>query len=381
METEALRTLQLISVRWWNASAYYGVSLTEALNKAGVYSIAGGRENSPPIQKACQFQVPVYSEIDLETFHPLKAIANLKKLKRFVTHHKISLINGHRAEDGLYGVMVKKTLPYPLPVIRTGSDVRAPKNHPLNRWLYQHGLDHIIFSCKASYERFQSVWNFFDGKSSIIYSAIDTDEFQPQDTPSRLRERYGIGKDKILIGIIARLSPVKDHFTFLRAAAIVSRQFPDAHFLISGENAQLTHDDLKKFASQLGIRERILFLPRTDSITVKELIHALDIGVVASNGSEVICRVSVEYMAMGKPQVVTNINVLPEIVEDGQNGLVVPAGDFEAMAKALLILIQNPELRQKMGQTARRYAVEKFSYPVFAEKTLTVYRKVLHNSR
>ncbi len=379
METQSLKTLQLVSVRWWNASAYYAVSLTEALNKAGVFSIAGGRRSSPPIQKAREFHLPAYTAINLETFNPFTTLLNVFRLTRYIRQHRISLINGHRPEDGLYAALVRRRFPTPLPVVRTVSDVRPPKDHPLNKWLHQQGMDFLIFSCHASYERYQSVWPIFEKKSAVIYSAIDTDVFQPRSRNSKFRQTLGIGEDEVLIGIIARLSPVKDHHTFLRAAARVQQDAPETRFLISGENAQLTRKDLERFATELGISERVIFLPRDDSISVRDLIAALDIGVVASNGSEVICRVAVEYMAMGKPQVVTNINVLPEIVDDGENGFVVPARDPEAMAKSLLRLIQNPGLRLQMGKTARRYAMEKFSYPVFAEKTLRVYQRLVKN--
>ena len=380
MQTKQLKTLQLISVRWWNASAYYAISLTEALNRAGVYSVAAGRGSSPPLQKANHFNVPTFTEIDLETFNPIRALRNLRQLKQFVTRSNIRLINGHRAEDGLYGFILKALSPTPLPIVRTASDVRAPKSHSLNRWLYQRGLDHIIFSCKASYRRYQGVWPIFENKSTVIYSAIDTDEFHPMQSPSNLRRSLHVSDEEVVIGIIARLSPVKDHHTFLKAAALVYQQAPHTRFLISGENAQLTHTDLKQVARELGIFDRVIFLPRDDNIPVKELIHVLDIGVVASNGSEVICRVSVEYMAMGKPQVVTDVNVLPEIVADGRNGFVVPAGDARAMASALLPLVKNPDLRHRIGETGRKYAVEKYSYPIFAEKTLAVYRRLIENA-
>ncbi len=380
METQSLKTLQLISVRWWNASAYYAISLTEALNRAGVFSIAGGRHSSPPLQKAREFHLPTFTEINLETFNPLTTILNVIRLKRYIRQNRITLVNGHRPEDGLYAALVSRRFPYRLPVVRTVSDVRPPKDHALNKWLHQQGMDFLIFSCNASYERYQSVWHIFENKSAVIYSSIDTDVFQPRPRNSGLRRTLGIGEDEVLIGIIARLSPVKDHHTFLRAAALVHRQAPNARFLISGENAQLTREDLERFAADLGISERVVFLPRDDSISVRDLIAALDIGVVASNGSEVICRVAVEYMAMGKPQVVTDINVLPEIVDDGENGFVVPAGDAGAMAKALFQLIQHPELRIRMGEIARRYSVERFSYPVFAEKTLGVYQRLVKNA-
>lgn len=381
MKRNELKTLQLISVRWWNASAYYGVSLSEALNQAGIPTIVGGREDSPPLEKAREFKQPTFTDINLESLNPVIATKSLAQLKKFLKNESISLVNAHRPEDGFFGVFAKKSSLKPIPVIRTVSDVRPPKDNATNKWLHENGMDFLIFSCKASYERYQNVWPIFDNKSAVIYSAIDTDIFCPSHEIPALRQEFGISDDEVLIGIIARLDPVKDHHTFLKAAAKVAANAPQARFLISGEACNISHEELRQLAQELGIYERVIFLDRQEDLDVRELIHALDIGVVASNGSEVICRISVEYMALGKPQVSTDVNVLPEIVEDDKNGFVVPAGDAEAMGMQLLRLVENADLRKDMGCKARRIAVEKYSYTVFADKTLDVYQDVLKRVR
>ena len=94
--------------------------------------------------------------------------------------------------------------------------------------------------------------------------------------------------------------------------------------------------------------------------------------MVASNGSEVICRISVEYMALGKPQVTTDINVLPEIIEEGNNGFVVPVGSAEAMAAKILRLAENAELRKKMGEAGRKRVVENYDYRVVAKRFVDI---------
>lgn len=381
MNTEQIKTLQLISVRWWNASAYYGVSLAKALNQAGIPTIVGGREDSPPLEKAREFKQPVFANINLESLNPVIAAKSLAHLKKFLKKESISLVNAHRPEDGFFGVLAKKSSLKPIPVIRTVSDVRAPKNNATNKWLHEKGMDFLIFSCKASYERYQNVWPIFENKSAVIYSAIDTEIFRPTNDVPALRKEFGITDNEVLIGIIARLDPVKDHHTFLKASAKVAARAPNTRFLISGEACNVSHEELRQLSRELGIQERVIFLDRQEDLDVRDLIHALDIGVVASNGSEVICRISVEYMALGKPQVSTDINVLPEIVEDGKNGFVVPAGDAEAMGTQLLRLAENADLRKNMGYKARQIAVEKYSYPVFAKKTLDVYQEVLGKTR
>jgi len=378
MDNKPISSLQLISVRWWNANAYYAISLAEAFHHAGLTSIVGGRGGSLALQKARELNLLSFTEIDLETYNPYKIIRNIHRINKWMKKENIDLINAHRAEDIFYAVLAKKFSHNEFPVIRSVSDVRAPRRNFINKWLY-HNTDFVIFSCKAMYDKYQQVWPIFKDKSTIIYSAIDTNEFRvPSERPA-LRKELGIAEDKVVIGIISRLSPVKDHQTFLKAAAILTKRYANVQFLISGEEAQFSHEDLFRVARKLNIQDKVIFLDRQDNI--KKLIGILDIGVVASKGSEVICRISVEYMAMGKPQVVTSINVLPEIIEDGKNGFIVPPGDAIAMAEKLSHLIDNHDLRIRMGNQARQIAETKYSYSALIDKTLKVYQKTLEKYR
>jgi len=378
MNITPVSSLQLISVRWWNANAYYAISLVEALNRMGITGIAGGRDNSPPIQKAQVLNLSTFTDINLETYNPIKSIRNILHINKWMKSRNIDLINAHRAEDIFYSVVAKKLSQNAFPVIRSVGDVRPPRKNFINKWLYEN-TDFVIFSCKTMYDKYQQVWPLFEEKSAIIYSAIDTLEFSVSPERSALRKELGISEDKVVVGIISRLSPVKDHQTFLEAAAILANRFDNVQFLISGEEAQLSHEDLFRVAQKLNIHDKVILLDRQNDI--KELIGSIDIGVVASKGSEVICRIAVEYMALGKPQVVTATNVLPEIIEQGKNGFIVPAKDPQTMAEKLSRLIENQELRFQMGKQARQIAENKYSYQVLVEKTMQVYDRVIRKYR
>ena len=106
-------------------------------------------------------------------------------------------------------------------------------------------------------------------------------------------------------------------------------------------------------------------------------IGAFDVAVVASLGSEVICRVTLEYMAAAKPVVGTDINAIPEIVVHGSTGLLVPPGDPRAMSEAILSLAQNPQKARALGQAGRRRLREEFTLEHQVRRTERLYRRLL----
>lgn len=370
-----LTSLQLISVRWWNGSAYYAVSLGKALNNAGYRVFAGGRGDSPPIQKATSWKLPCLTDINLESQNPLIIKSNVSRLKRFAIEKQVAIINAHRGEDLFHAVLLNRKLDRKLPIIRTASDVRPPKKHRLNRWMHEIAVDYVIFSCRANLIRYQNVWPIFEGRSRVIYGGVDTDFFRPDAGRTDLRAKLNFPPDATVIGIIGRFSPTKGHDVFVKAAAEVVAKEPNVRFVISGEPVEISENELRQQALRHGVADKITFLAKQED--VRDVIQLTDIPVVASGGSEAVSRITMECMAMGRPQVVTEVNVLPELIDNGQNGLVVPPSAPHKMAEALLKMVRRPDLRREMGAKARKIAVERFSYPVFAEKTLSVYEEVL----
>ena len=175
-------TLQMVTVRWWNASAYYAVSVARALQMAGYPSIVASPEHYPATARARQANLTVFSGARTELLNPLRIVGNLVALKRFIAHHNIRFLNVHRPEDHAHAALLRSVMNVPIPVIRTVTDVRFPKKHAVNRWIHQRYTDYFIFSSRSSVERYQSVWPFFEeGKNyTIIPGGIDTDYFTPR---------------------------------------------------------------------------------------------------------------------------------------------------------------------------------------------------------
>ena len=165
-----------------------------------------------------------------------------------------------------------------------------------------------------------------------------------------------------VVGLVGRISPWKGQHVFLQAASLVHARFPRARFQIIGAALYGEHayeEEIRAMTSSLGLSEHVEFTGfRND---VANLIADLDILVHASTIGEPFGQVVVQGMAAGKPVVATNGGGVPEIVQDGVTGLLVPMNDAEAMAEAIRSLLEKPEQARTMGHSGRQRVYTHFT--------------------
>jgi glycosyltransferase involved in cell wall biosynthesis len=165
----------------------------------------------------------------------------------------------------------------------------------------------------------------------VVPNGIDTRRFRPDPgARARLRSEWGIPEGAPLIGLVGRLDPMKDHRTFLRAAAALRREHPAARFVFVGRGADGYVAELAALAAELGLADRLMWAaPRQD---VTAVFAALDVLTLCSAFGEGFPNVVGEAMACGTPCVVTDVGDAAWIV--GDTGRVVPVGDADALARA-----------------------------------------------
>lgn len=190
----------------------------------------------------------------------------------------------------------------------------------------------------------------------VIPNGVDTEVFRP-DPHARmtLRREWGIEGDAPVIGMIARLDPMKDHATFLEAARVVLQARDDVHFVLAGEDVEPARLPWPEGASHL-LASRVHCLGRRGD--VPRVMAALDVCTLSSM-SEGFPNVLVEGMAAGVPCVSTDVGDARRIVEE--TGLIVPPRDAPALATAWLALVRSPEERRARGRAARERATSEFS--------------------
>jgi glycosyltransferase involved in cell wall biosynthesis len=190
--------------------------------------------------------------------------------------------------------------------------------------------------------------------------------FRPaQESGRRIRRELGLNNDAILVGLIARYHPMKDHGTFLRAAGLVAKKHPEARFLLAGRAVASNTPDLTRALSEHGIHGRAFLLG--ERVDMPEINAALDIACSSSQYGEGFSNAVGEAMACGVPCVVTDVGDSARIV--GTTGLVTSPGDALALADAIGQLIEGgPTLRRRLGDAARQRIENEFSLKAVSQR-------------
>jgi glycosyltransferase involved in cell wall biosynthesis len=215
---------------------------------------------------------------------------------------------------------------------------------------------------------------------TVIHNGIDTARLE---TPavSRNESLRQLGASTAcgfrgFVTIIANMRhEVKDYPMFLRAAQLVKHSVPGTAFLVAGEGH--LRSSIESLAQELGLRESIFFLGRCEKIS--HLLNASDVCVLSSR-AEGFSNAIIEYMAAARAVVATNVGGAAEAVVEGETGYLVESGDYIAMAKRLVSLLQNPATARAMGQRGKQRVEQNFSCRALLHNTETLYQQLLEAS-
>ena len=230
-----LNILQIINEPWQSAIESYGIRLSKKLKERGHKVIVVGIANTPPLKKAQEAGLRVETIPDINKFNPVYILKGLIKLIKLIKQEKIDIINAHRSEGQMLGVIAAGFCERKTKIIRTIGDARKAKNYFLNRLLYNKFTDKTIFPSKSMRNRHSQDFEVPAKDMPVIYSAVNTKTFTPQINGKRIRNEFHISSDVPLIGIIGRLDPIKGHQYFLEAAALILKELPEAMFIIYGQ--------------------------------------------------------------------------------------------------------------------------------------------------
>ncbi len=209
-------------------------------------------------------------------------------------------------------------------------------------------------------------------KLRVVPNGVDLARLRPRRPRTEVRRELGLASEPRVVGLVARLDHWgKGHKEFFTALSTLKDRYPIEALIIGGGRRE---GEMRQLAAEMGLAGRVYFLgPRDD---VPDLLAALDIFVLPSH-SEGVSLALLEAMAAGLPVIATAVGGLPEVVTDGENGLLIPPQDPEALAQALARLLADPDLAKKLGESARRHVVANFSLERLGREINEIYGELV----
>ena len=241
------------------------------------------------------------------------------------------------------------------------------------KWCFRHAA---AVAAVTGIRRQQLLEEGLDASKSAVFPCGTDFHLRPQQ-PNPLDADDT--QETFRVGIVGRLVPIKNFELFLHAARIVADKHAHVRFHIVGQPGFLESDleyfrDIKELIQRLNLAELISFHEPVEDLS--PVLARFDL-LVSSSHIETFGRTLVEAMAMGKPIVATAVGGVPEVVADGEVGFLVPAGDVNALAKKISLLIEDYDLRQTMGQKGRQRVLECFDVRAITRRWEQTYESLL----
>lgn len=245
---------------------------------------------------------------------------------------------------------------------------RKGKNTILYRWLYRH-LDRLVFDSELSKSEFLSTRPTIDAaKLGIVHTSVVV---QDGVTATDVRTKFQIPDDCVIGMFHGRLDPEKGLDTLLDAVALLKDKPLRLVLVGRGSEEYTTH--LKQLVNEYALSDMVIFAGFVHPVL--PYVAAADFGILASTVQEGCPLSPQEYMSQGHPVVVTNNGGQREYVSQGQNGLLVPPGDAQALAEAIARLVDDSALRQRLGKQAKADFDDHLNYAHFYAQIKTVYEE------
>ena len=378
-----VKVLRIIARLNIGGPAIHTILLTAGLNNAGshqqgaeglafestlVTGVEGKHEGNMLDLAAAKGVEPIIIPQLRRNIDPIGGLIALFKLYRLMRREKPHIVHTHTATAGLLGRLAARLAGVPV-ILHTfhGHVLRGyfgPLQSKVLVWIerFLARLSDRIVTVSEGQRRELAGYGIAPlEKITVVPLGFELEALLACESHrGELRRELGLAYENKLIGIVARLVPIKNHRLFLQAARVVAEAVPQARFLVVGDGE--LREELEAYARDLGLDGKAFFTGwRRD---LARLYADLDVVALTSinEGTPVSL---IEAMAAGVPVVATGVGGVPDVVVDGETGHLVEAGEVKGMAEAIVELLRNPEKAREMG-SAGREAV----YPRFAVQTL-----------
>ncbi len=304
--------------------------------------------------------------------------AAISKLKELIRTADPDIVHTHGSLSGrIAGKLCGKTVIYtkhtafPL----TARQKRFPYK-TVYKLINERFSDRIIAVGPASREVLLS-GGVSDARIDTMMNGVEPLRAFTPEQREKLRALYGAQERTFLVGVLARLEEYKGFRDIVRAARILVDDGDDVLFLLAGDGSFKT--ELGSLIYEAGLGERVKLVGFVEDTA--PFLAALDLQLNASTASETSSLALLEGMSIGLPAAASNVSGNPYVIRDGENGLLFPPGNAEAMAETIKRIMNDAELRQKLSDGARRIFAADFTAERYAAEIEKVYLKALEGKK
>lgn len=349
------------------------VALAEGLEQLGHTSLVLAPEGAPLLTEARKRGLSCPPIGDLGSAHPGRFLLALRSVERLLEAERIDVVNVHSGAGHAPLALICRRLGIPL--VRTRGDIRLPRVTPFQRWLYRRATARHIAAASFLRDAAYRPLGIDPEAVAVLRGGIEVREtVDRSEARKELRRVCNLPPGAWVAGMVARLSPVKGHRDVIAAVARQAKAWPDLHLVLAGGPAQLSAHDLAVAARDHGIADRVHVVGRVEEPL--RWAAGFDAAIIASIGSEAICRSALEYLALGVPVIATRINAVAEVVTP-EVGLQVEPGDAEGIAAALARLREDPGLVEALRAAGPRHIAAHYRLQDFAARTAAIYREAI----
>lgn len=301
-----------------------------------------------------------------------RKILELNKVRHFDLLHQF-----HVFSLGIASILAKKIIKKPLLTSLMGADTYDPLNPlwrifaPYISWTMNNS-DAITSPCNEllHHARKQGLKK----EAVVIPHGVDLDRFTSHQGSGDVRKKLGMAEDEIMVLSVQRLSRRKSIEYLIGAMPKVVEENSKVKLIIGGKGTE--EERLKQQVQELSVGNNVIFAGFIPDEELPAYYASCDIFAMHTT-YEAFGLVFAEAMACGKPVISTSVGAIPEVIDDGKTGIIVPPKDSGALADAILKLVGDRELRLKMGEEGQKKARQKYSWNHITEQYIQVYESML----
>ena len=298
------------------------------------------------------------------------------KLLRLLRKERIDVVHAHLFGSNAAGSVLGRLARVPVVIAHehTWSFEGAPLQKVVDRQVVGRLADRIIAVSEADRRKMIEIERIPSDRISVIPNGIPPLRHDDAD----IRQELGIPADAPVVGVVAVVRPQKRLDRLVRAAALLRTEFPSLRVLVAGDGSPAEFHRVRALIEELGVGDVVVMLGERSDVSA--ILRALDVGVLSSDFEGLPLAV-IEYMAAGVPVVATAVGGLPELVDDGETGLLVRDLSPEGLAAAIATLLRDRVLARRLGERGREVQQERFSLAATVENVSRLYEELYEVSR